>query len=147
MKEFEARDAAPGAQAPKKKNNAGYFIVGLLVFALAVFGAVRLVMLGTGVLKRSAEQKRVEQQVEYNRFLIPLAAIDMEPFDDITGARMSELVEMSVWSVLNAAKDPSVYAYANGELQIPAAEVESAYAGFFGTEVPIIHCTVSGYGY
>ena len=148
LQNYENANGAVGQTLPERKKGAtGYFIVGLLILALAIFGAVRLGMLCVGGLKASAQEKQQQRLAAYARLLIPAAAIDIEPFDDITGAKMSELVEMSVWSVLNAVSDPTIYSISGGELQIPAPEVEGAYTAYFGTEVPIIHCTVSGYGY
>ncbi len=145
--EIENEKISEEREKKEQKRKPWYFIVGLIICALAVFGAVRLVSLCVSAVKNSAQEKQLIRSAEYNSLLIPAAAIDIEPFDDITGASMQELVEMSVWSVLNSAKDPSVYSYSNGELTIPAFEVEGAYVSFFGDEIPISHCTVSGYGY
>ena len=144
---FEKQNIAPLSNSVYARRRAGYFIVGLLVLVLAVFGAWRIVTLCVDEVKERAAEKARVQAAEYNRYLIPAAAVDIEPFDDLADAKMSELVEMSVWSVLNTVSDPSVYEYSGKELQIPASEVELAYRAFFGAEVPIAHCTVSGYGY
>ncbi|MBQ7688184.1 MAG: hypothetical protein IJT27_03085 [Clostridia bacterium] len=146
MQDYES-NVSPEQDTPKKKNRTGFFVVGLLIIALAAFGLVQLALLGVQSVKEASREKQQALLAAYNTYLIPAAAIDIEPFDDITSAKMEELVEMSVWSVLNAAADPTEYEYENGELRLPAAEVEAAYQSFFGSEVPINHCTVSGYGY
>lgn len=130
----------------RKKKTLG-FIVGLIILLFAVAGAVSLVSLGVSALKQGKEEKTLRQFAEYNEFLIPAAAIDIKPFDDITHASMPELVEMSVWSILNSDLDPAAYQYSDGRLVIPAAQVKAEFERFFGAELPIAHCTVEGYGY
>ena len=144
---FEEQNIDPTLRSVHARRRTGYFIVGLLVLFFAAFGAWRLVTFVVDGAKERAAEKTLAQAAEFNPWLIPAAAVDVEPFDDITGAKMEELVEMSVWSVLNTVSDPSVYEYGVKELRIPAEEVENAYRRFFGTDVPIVHCTVSGYGY
>lgn len=123
------------------------FIVGLVIMIFALLGVLSLISLGVSAVKHGKEEKLRKQYAEYNEFLIPAAAIDIRPFDDITHASMSELVEMSVMSILDSELKPDAYEYADGKLAIPAAEVEAAFTGFFGTDVKISHMTVEGYGY
>ena len=144
---FEKQNVDQALRDIHSRRRTGYFIVGLLVLFFAAFGAWRLAVFVVDGAKERATEKALAQAAAYNRWLIPAAAVDIEPFDDITGANMQELVEMSVWSVLNTSSDPSAYEYGGRELRIPAETVEAAYRVFFGTDVPIVHCTVSGYGY
>lgn len=130
----------------KRKKVIG-FIVGLVIMIFAVFGVLGLVSVGISAIRQGKEEKLQQQYAEYNEFLIPAAAIDIQPFDDITHAAMSELVEMSVWSILNSDLDPAAYNYSDGRLVIPAAQVKAEFERYFGTDVPIVHCTVEGYGY
>ena len=130
----------------RKKNTLG-FITGLIIMIFAVIGVVSLVRLGITAIRQGKEEKQLAQFAEYNEFLIPAAAIDIKPFDDITHASMPELVEMAVWSILNSELEPSAYQYADGRLVIPAAQVKTEFEHFFGTELPITHGTVEGYGY
>lgn len=130
----------------KRKKTLG-FIVGLLIMIFAALGVLGLVLLGVSAVKQAGNEKKLRQYAEYNEFLIPAAAIDIQPFDDIIHASMSELVEMSVWSKLNSDLDPDAYEYADGKMLLPAQEVAAEFTEFFGSEIAIEHSTVEGYGY
>ena len=121
--------------------------VGLIVFLLALVGVFGIIRGSFLLIKESREEKKTAQYAAYNEFLIPAAAIDIQPFDDLSTAKMSELVEMCVWSVLNADADPARFEYSGGDLMIPEDMVEKEFARFFGDSVKIGHCTVEGYGY
>ena len=136
------------AAKAKTGGRALYFIVGVCVIALSVIGAVRLIRLAAERLGENEKQKEQAVAAEYNRFLIPVAAIDMAPFDDVSAAKPESLVELSVWSVLGASPSPGTFSYAeDGSLLLPAATVEQAFARYFGPGAKISHCTVEGYGY
>ncbi|MBQ7637486.1 MAG: hypothetical protein IJS90_01120 [Clostridia bacterium] len=131
----------------KRKYNAGNIIIGLIAVLLAGFGVYSLIDLGVDYIKDAKSRKQLETYEEYYRFIIPAAAIDIEPFEDVTYAKMTELVEMSVWAVLNSGLDPALYEYTSDSLLLPEDQVEAAFISFFGTEISIYHCTVEGYGY
>ena len=141
----EAYEAPPKKQ--KKERRVLNLVTGIVVVLLAAFGVYRLVQMGVEYYKSEREKKAQAEAEAYYSYLIPAAAIDISPFDDITAADMSELVEMSVWSVLNSGLDPTQYVYEDDELLIPETQVESAFVHFFGTEKSIVHTTVYGYGY
>ena len=125
-----------------------YFIVGVCVLVLSVVGAISLISLTANRFSALKKQKEQEIAAEYNRFLIPVAAIDMTPFDDISTAQPESLVELAVWSVLGSSPDPASFSYAeDGSLLLPVATVEQAFAGYFGPGAQIVHSTVEGYGY
>lgn len=132
---------------PVKKPNILNFIIGIIAIVLAVCGIYFLVNLGVNYYKDIKSEKNLTEYAEFYSFIIPAAAIDIEPFEDVTSAKMSELVEMSVWAVLNSELDPTAYDYSSDSLLLPENEVTAAFINFFGTEVTISHCTVEGYGY
>lgn len=131
----------------KKINRKAGLAAGIIICVLALTGLVFLISLGVSAIKDAHSRKLMEQYAEYNEFLIPAAAIDIEPFDDISSANMSELVEMSIWSILNSDLNPDNYSYSNGNLVLPSSEVKTSFEHYFGTEIQIQHCTVEGYGY
>ncbi len=151
MKENEnyanAPGEAPAAPAEKKRVNVPNLLLGLLVIGLALFGAWQLVQMGVNYAKRVNEEKRIIESRSLYEFLIPAAAIDIAPFEDISVAQMEELVEMSVWAVLNSGLDATQYQYEGDVLLLPEAQVQAAFIHFFGTQRTVEHCTVSGYGY
>jgi len=130
-----------------RKFSAVNFIIGFTAVLLAVFGIYSLVEIGVDYFKNRQNEKLLSEYEEFYRFLIPAAAIDIEPFEDVTSAKMSELVEMSVWAVLNSGLDPTLYEFSSDALLLPEDQVEAAFISFFGTEISISHCTVEGYGY
>ena len=145
INEVEA-DPQPAAQ-PQKKRSAGSVIVGLLVILLAGYGVYQLARLGVDRYKAKQAEKEAADAAVYYEYLIPCAAIDIDPFEDVTAADMSELVETAVWAVLNSGMDATQYQYSADELLLPEAQVAAAFTRFFGTERTIAHATVEGYGY
>ena len=120
---------------------------GLIVIFFATVGLVCSIVFAVNKIGDYTAQKEQAKFNEYASVLISAAAIDIAPFDDITGADMKELVEMSVWSVISDAEDPNSFEYRSGSLVVPAATVEAAFTRFFGTQRTIEHMTVQGYGY
>lgn len=130
-----------------RKSGVLNFIVGLIAILLAGCGIYFLVSLGLSYYKDAQNEKKIPEYKEFYSFIIPAAAIDIEPFEDVTSAKMSELVEMSVWAVLNSGLDPTQYEISGDSLLLPEGQIEAAFINFFGTELSISHCTVEGYGY
>ena len=120
---------------------------GLIVIFFAAVGLVCSIVFAVNKIGDYTAQKEQAKFNEYASVLISAAAIDIAPFDDITGADMKELVEMSAWSVISDAEDPKSFEYRSGSLVVPAATVEAAFTRFFGTQRTIEHMTVQGYGY
>lgn len=130
-----------------KKNKKGGFIFGLIAVIFSLIGFFGCIFFVAGQITDSAEKKKEEKLSQYNGFLLAVAAVDPAPFDDITAADMSELVEISVWSIIGSDLDPDKYDYSSGELAIPVADIEQAFVRYFGSQLQIIHQTVTGYGY
>lgn len=148
--EEAAKQAAspPPAPAPQeKKLNIPNLLIGFLVLLLAAFGVYQLIHIGLTHVRTVKSENAAIANAAYLDFLIPAAAIDLAPFEDITAADMSELVEMSVWAVLNSGLDAARYQYEDAVLLLPQGQVEAYFAHFFGVERSIEHRTVSGYGY
>ena len=150
---INAIDETPenGAALPqppqKRKRSAGSLIVGVLVILLAFYGVFQLGVLGVSWLKDRAADKATDASAVYYNYLIPVAAIDIDPFEDVTAADMNELVEMAVWGLLNSGLDPTQYVYDGDELLLPEMQVEASFIHYFGNQRAIQHTTVEGYGY
>lgn len=129
----------------KKKNF--HFFVGLMVVIFSLVGFIGCIVQGVSVVLEKQDMKNKAALETYSGFMLAVAAVDPEPFDDITAAPMDELVEIAVWSIIGSDLDPEKYSYSSDELVIPASEVESAFLRYFGTAVVIEHCSVTGYGY
>ncbi len=123
------------------------FVTGLAVMLFALVGIVGIIVQTVGFFSDRHEEKQGSALDTYNSFMLAVAAVDPEPFDDVTAADMEELIEIAVWSILGADLEPSRYEYSSGELAIPAADVEAAFTRYFGTALTIEHRNVTGYGY
>ncbi len=142
--ETEKDNESTTQKSGRKKSS---LAAGLIVIVFAVVGLVCSTIFAVNKIVDYTKQKEQVKFNEYSSLLISAAAIDIAPFDDITGADMKELVEMSVWSVIDSAENPNSFEYKSGSLVVPAETVESAFAHFFGTQRTIEHMTVQGYGY
>ena len=142
----EEAQPAP-AEKEKKKHSVPNILIGLLVVLLAGFGAYQLVRMGLDLAQSKKKEAEAAQTANYYSYVIPVAAIDMIPFEDVATADISEMVELSVWAVLNSGLDSTQYQYDADHLLLPETQVASAFVHFFGTERSIAHATVAGYGY
>ena len=143
----DAMRKAAGEKAPEGAPSRSRFAVGFIVMLFAVFGlgcAVFFGVKGIGALARNRERALFET---YNARLVPVAAVDPDSFDDLSDASMADLIKVTLWSIVGSGVDPNRYRYENGELCVPAADVEAAYAACFGDQRPIVHASAEGYGY
>lgn len=123
------------------------FVFGLTVVIFSLIGFFGCIAFIVGQISERNEKKTEAEFARYNEFLIAVAAVDPLPFDDVTAADMGELVEIAVWSIIGSDLEPDKYDYSSGELAIPAADIEAAYQYYFGSQLSIVHQSVTGYGY
>ena len=137
-------DKAP-MKKKKKRAHPWAFPLGLLIAALSVTGIVTILVAGVnGINSVKARLKNID---EYNTMLTPVVMNDPSMFDDLSNADMSQLIDISVWSILKSDLAPDTYEYTESGMVIPEADVAAAYTKLFGTEISPVHMTVSGYGY
>ena len=129
----------------KKKKKRGPFIVGLLVLALAVVGVVSIVM-NVIAFVESKDDKTAEY-AKYADYLTWVVGVDPDPFSDITKANKDALRNIAVCTLLADDVKTGAYNVTEKGLEVPAVDVETCYYGMFGTENPIVHASVVGYGY
>lgn len=120
------------------------FPVGLVVVILAIIGLITVIFacvkgIGTAI-------DRTKNYEEYETYLVPVVLIDPDSFDDITKAEMSQLMEISIWSLLKNDASPDSFESNDSGLSISKAEVEREFIELFGTEVAPVHGTIEGYG-
>ncbi len=138
-------DKAPMKKKKKKRAHPWAFPLGLLMAVLSVTGLVTILVAGVnGINSVRARLKNIE---EYNTMLTPVVMNDPSMFDDLSKADMSQLIDISVWSILKSDLTPDTYEYTESGMVIPEADVAAAYTKLFGTEIAPVHMTVSGYGY
>lgn len=120
------------------------FPVGLIVVLLAAIGLATVVVAGVkGVGSAIDKTKGYE---EYEKLLTPVVLIDPDSFDDITSADMSQLMEITIWSLLKNDVAPDSFESNDSGLAIPKSAVEKEFVNLFGTEVKPVHGTIEGYG-
>lgn len=120
------------------------FPVGLIVVLLAAIGLATVVVAGVkGIDTVVDKTKRYE---EYEKLLTPVVLIDPDNFDDITKAQMSQLMEISIWSLLKNDNAPDSFESNENGLAIPKSAVEEEFIDLFGKEVTPVHGTIEGYG-
>ncbi len=120
------------------------FPVGLLVFILAAIGLVTVIVAGVKGIDMAIDKSR--RYEEYEKILTPVVLIDPDSFDDVTKAQMSQLMEISIWSLLKNDNAPDNFESNENGLAIPKSAVEAEFTELFGTEVTPVHGTIEGYG-
>lgn len=120
------------------------FPVGLIVVLLATLGLLTLVFAGVKGISTAVEKSKHYE--EYEKLLAPIVLIDPNTFDDITKAEMSQLMEMSLWSLLKSDIAPNTFESNENGIVIPKKAVEDEFVELFGTEITPVHSTVEGYG-
>ena len=128
----------------KNKKQKWVFPVGLIVTLLAAIGFVTVVVAGVkGVDTAVDKTKKYE---EYEKAITPVVLIDPDTFDDVTKANMSQLMEISLWSLLKNDVAPDSFPSNESGLAIPKDAVEKEFIELFGTEITPVHGTIEGYG-
>lgn len=128
----------------KKSNKALNYIVGIVVIALVITGIVSIVGFVAGKVKDAADDS--EKMREYEDFIAPVIMNDPDTFDDVSKANQSQLVAITIWSILDSNLDPDKYDYTDGGMLMPQKEVEEKFVSLFGSDVKITHATADGGG-
>ena len=128
----------------EKRGGKGTFALGLAIILLALVGAGFLISVGIGQIKNHTGDSK--EKAEYEDYLYPVATLDINTFDDVTGADMKDLICSSILSLLDDSDNsPYDFEFVEGEVSgmgIPQKTVEKAFKELFGTEVKPIHQSV-----
>lgn len=134
---------APSPHKPGKLS----FVIGLIIIAFAVVGIIFTASKAVAAYREKRDSEKSQLLASYTDFAVPVLAVDPSVFDDITNAPMSELIEISIWSIISGDMNANNYSYTSDSLSIPQTEVEAAFIKYFGTAITIEHMSVEGYGY
>ena len=121
------------------------FFLGAVILIFAILGVVLVAYNSISyIISTTGNDKEFAQ---YNEYLTPVVAVDMDTFDDIAAADTEQLLNASVWLILSAESTPDTYQYSGGYMLIPAKDVESAYMSLFGPETAgnIAHTSIQSY--
>ena len=128
-----------------KKRKIWPLLLGTLIFALAIVGTVSIVNTVRAKIVEYREQR--EDTSAYARYLTWVVGVDPDPFTDITKADYDSLLNIAACSLLSDEVKTGQYQATEDGLVVPQGDVEAKFIEMFGTEVPILHKTVVGYGY
>ncbi|MBR5320639.1 MAG: hypothetical protein IKU41_02235 [Clostridia bacterium] len=135
------------AETTNKKHKGTHkfaFPIGCIVVLLAAIGLVTVVISAANGIDAAIDKSKHYE--EYEKILTPVVLIDPDTFDDITKADMSQLIEISIWSLLKSDIDPDTFKSTENGLSVPKSAVEEQFVELFGTEVTPVHTTIDGYG-
>ncbi len=127
-----------------KKGHAGSFFLGLVLLLFAAFGVYQAVHLT--VEKVNDVREGSSRITEYEEFLEPFVAVDPAPFDDISGAEQTDLLDAAISALIFTSDKMNTYDVFEGEvtgLLVPQKDVESYFVKLFGKEVQMHHQSVS----
>ncbi|MBQ2974614.1 MAG: hypothetical protein IJE19_09690 [Clostridia bacterium] len=136
--------------AKKRKKNKLAFPLGVLTVILAIIGLVTVVGFSVDTVKNLTD--KTAQKKEYEEMLKPVVLFDPDPFDDLTQADVSQLLNSAVWALLMSDEGADKYPYSEGEnfgIVVPQADIEKYFVSLFGTEIDIasMHSSIDMSGY
>ncbi len=125
-----------------KKNNGGKnklaFPVGIIASILAVIGLITVIGFATDTIRSLTD--KTAQKAEYEKMLTPVVMFDPDPFDDLTQADISQLLNSAVWALLMSDEGADKYPYSQGEtfgILVPQEDIEKYFVSLFGTEIDL----------
>lgn len=128
-----------------KSKRIGSFIIGLLVLALAITGAVSIVNFAVDKLYSGSEE--AVDYSGYAEFLTWVVGVDPDSFSDITNADKEALLNIAICTLLTDDIKTGDYNVTEKGLVVPAEDVAGYFLKMFGPDVEVVHSTVMGYGY
>ncbi len=120
------------------KKNKLAFPIGLIAIILAVIGAITVAGFVSDTVKDLTDN--TAKKKEYEKLLTPVVMFDPDPFDDLTQADVSQLLNSAVWALLMSDEGTEQYAYSEGEnfgIIVPQTDIEQYFTGLFGNEINI----------
>lgn len=128
--------------AKTKKSKGGKnslaFPIGVIASILALVGLITVISFGINTVKNISD--KTAEKKEYETILAPVVMFDPDPFDDLTQADVSQLLNCAVWSLLMSPEGTDKYSYSEGEnfgLEVPQKDIETHFINLFGTEIDI----------
>ena len=124
--------------AKKKKKNKLAFPVGVIAIILAIIGLVTVIKFSADTVQNLTD--RTAEKKDYEQMLKPVVLFDPDPFDDLTQADVSQLLNSAVWALLMSEDGADKYPYSEGEtigIIVPQADIEKYFVSLFGTEIDI----------
>lgn len=122
----------------KSSKNKLAFPIGIIILILAVVGAVSTVRFAADSFKKITDN--TADKLKYEQMLEPVVMFDPDPFDDLSQADVSQLLNSAVWALLMSDEGTEKYPYSEGEvfgIVVPQEDIEKYFVSLFGTEIDI----------
>lgn len=124
--------------AKKRKKNKLAFPLGVIAIILAIIGLINVIGFSIDTVKNLTD--KTADKKSYENMLKPVVMFDPDPFDDLTQADVSQLLNSAVWALLMSEDGADKYPYSEGEtfgIIVPQADIEKYFVNLFGTEIDI----------
>ena len=122
----------------KRKKNKLAFPLGVITVILAIIGLITAISFSVDTVRNLTD--KTADKKEYEQMLKPVVMFDPDPFDDLTQADVSQLLNSAVWALLMSEDGADKYPYSEGEtfgIVVPQADIENYFVSLFGTEIDI----------
>ncbi len=122
----------------KAKKNRLAFPIGIVAGVLAVIGLITVIKFSADTINNLTDN--ASEKSEYEKMLTPVVMFDPDPFDDLTQADVSQLLNSAVWALLMSEDGADKYPYSEGEnigIVVPQTDIEQFFISLFGTEIDI----------
>ena len=121
-----------------KAKNRLAFPIGIIAGVLAVIGLITVIRFSADTIQNLAD--KTAEKKEYEKMLSPVVMFDPDPFDDLTQADISQLLNSAVWALLMSDEGADKYPYSEGEnfgILVPQEDIEQYFVSLFGTEIDL----------
>ena len=121
-----------------KTKNRLAFPIGIIAGILAVIGLITVIRFSADTIQNLSD--KTAEKKEYEKMLTPVVMFDPDPFDDLTQADVSQLLNSAVWSLLMSDEGADKYPYSEGEtfgILVPQEDIEQYFVSLFGTEIDL----------
>ena len=124
----------------KKRSHRYVAVVGAVLIALAIVGAISVVSLGVRLVARILDNTNQKEAFEWK--IYPVLMLDPATFDDPAQLDDVFLLKTAMWSTL--LEHRTIYTYdENGMLLVPASDLDVAAKKLYGDAVTLKHQTFS----
>lgn len=124
--------------AKNKGKNKLAFPIGIIAGILAIVGLITVINFTVDKINNLTD--KTAEKAEYEEMLKPVVMFDPDPFDDLTQADVSQLLNSAVWALLMSDEGADKYPYSEGEtfgIVVPQEDIEAYFVSLFGTEIDI----------
>ncbi len=130
-------------QVRKHKRRKHAAPIGGVYVVMALIGAITVVSLCMQLTSRVLDNSSTKTEIE--DFIRPVVMFDPVPFENPIDIGRDQLLLYSMWANLIGEKRSSYIYNENGEMQVPASDLDVAAAKLFGPDVVLDHRSFGDY--